>query len=434
MKSFETVCVRGGYDPKMGEPVVPPIVASTTYRYETTEQVHELFDLKAEGYFYSRMENPTNAVVEKRLAELEGGVGAILTASGLAATYFAIANIAGAGDHIVAAQSIYGGSANLIRHRLSRLGISCTFVDNDASSRQIQEAIRPNTRLVFAEVLSNPTLRVLDIETWADAAHNHNIPLIIDNTFPTPYFCTPFEFGADIVTHSATKYLDGHALQISGAIVDSGNFDWAKAYAASGKFAEVVEADSSYKNISYTTQFGKMAYIVKARVQLLRDLGATCSPFNAFLLQNGIQTLPIRMRQHYENALEVAKFLQAQEIVECVHFPGLEGDAYYETARKYLPNGCSGVLSFEIKGGREIAGKFINALKLVNIEVNVAEIRSCALHPATSTNRQMSDEELLNAGITPGLIRLSVGLENVHDILRDLEAALLVASTNINGN
>ncbi|MDR1447457.1 MAG: PLP-dependent transferase, partial [Candidatus Ancillula sp.] len=364
-KKFETICVRGGYSPKTGEPVVPPIVASTTYRYETTEQVHELFDLSAQGYFYSRIENPTNTVVEKRVASLEGGVGAVLTSSGQAATFFAIINIAGAGDHIVAARSIYGGSVNLIQHRLSRLGISCTFIDNDSTQAQIEAAVEPNTKLIFGEVLSNPTLKVLDIATWANAAHNKNIPLIIDNTFPTPYFCRPFEFGADIVTHSATKYLDGHALQVSGIIVDSGNFNWAKAYEETGKFAEVVLPDSTYKNISYTQKFGNMAYIVKARVQLMRDIGATCSPFGAFLLQNGIQTLALRMKQHYINAFRVANFLELHDKVENVNFPALKNNKYYNVACKYLPDGCSGVLSFEVKGGRDAAGRVINALKLV---------------------------------------------------------------------
>lgn len=427
--SFETKCVRSGYSPKSGESVVPPIIPSVTYKYDTTEQVHELFDLKKEGYFYSRIENPTVSVVEKRLADLEGGVGALLTSSGQSANFFALINLASTGDHFICAKSSYGGTINLLQHRMKTFGFDVSFVDNDASKEEIINLIRPNTKAILVETLSNPTLRVVDIEMWADAAHQNFIPLIVDNTFATPYFCKPFEFGADIVTHSATKYLDGHALEVSGVIIDSGNFDWVKSYQNTGRFGELVNEDITYKNISYVNTFKRNAYIVKARVQLMRDLGATPSPFSAFLLGNGLQTLPLRMKTHYSNALKVANYLNAHSKVEFVNFPGLVGDKYYNLKQKYLKEGCSGVLSFEINSAdahskRINAAKFINALNLVNIEVNVAEIRSCALHPASSTHRQMSDDELLGAGITPGLIRLSVGLENVDDIIKDLDNAL----------
>ncbi|GHT82169.1 O-acetylhomoserine aminocarboxypropyltransferase [Actinomycetota bacterium] len=422
--NFETMCVRGGYTPGMGDPVVPPIVPSVTYRYETTEQVHELFDLELEGYFYSRIENPTTAVVEKRVAMLDGGVGALMTASGQSANLFSILNIASHGDHIVAARNLYGGTVNLFSQRLAEYNIAVTFIDNDSSFEEVVGAIRPNTKAVFCETLSNPTLTMVDLEQWSAAAHSKYVPLIVDNTFPTPYFCKPIEFGADIVTYSSTKYLDGHALEVSGMIVDSGKFDWEQAYAKTGRFAALVEPDPTYKGVSYAKKFEKNAYIVKSRVQLMRDLGSTPSPFSAFLLGNGLQTLPIRMEKHFSNALQIAKFLQYHPQIEEVNFPALEGNRYHELYNKYLPKGCSGVLSFEVKGGREAAGRVINALKLVNIEVNVAEIRSCALHPATSTQRQMTDEELKDAGVSPGLIRFSVGLESVDDILADLKQAL----------
>ncbi|MDR2538262.1 MAG: O-acetylhomoserine aminocarboxypropyltransferase/cysteine synthase [Bifidobacteriaceae bacterium] len=428
---FNTICVRSGYQPGKGEPVVPPIVASSTYRYETTEQVHELFDLQEQGFFYSRIDNPTVAVVEKRVAELEGGVGALMTSSGQAATLLTILNIAGAGDHLVATQSMYGGSINLMQHRLSNLGIATTFLDNDVSAEELASAIQPNTVALFGETLSNPTLRLLDIPRWAQVAHKHHLPLIIDNTFPTPYFCRPFQLGADIVTHSSTKYLDGHALQISGLIVDSGNFDWKLAYQTHGHFAGLIEPDVSYKGISYVNFFGKIAFIVKARTQLMRDFGSTASPFSAFLLGNGLQTLSLRMQRHYENALQIATVLERHQQVASVNFPALPGNRYHKLAQQILPNGCSGVLSFIVKGAnpeaeRANAGRVINALKLINIEVNVAEIRSCMLHPATSTHRQMSIEELQLAGIEPGLLRLSVGLEDVADIQADLLQALAV--------
>lgn len=427
--NFETLCVRSGYDPGCGEPVVPPIIPSVTYRYDTTEQVHELFDLKREGFFYSRIENPTVSVVEKRVAALDGGVGALMTSSGQAANLLAILNIASCGDHVVACQSIYGGTANLLVHRLSKMGITVSFIDPESDANEIRKVITPQTKALFAETLSNPTLKMVDIEMWAKIAHENYIPFIVDNTFATPFFCQPIKHGADIVTYSATKYLDGHALQVSGMIVDSGNFDWADAYRQTGKFSELSEPDITYKNIVYTEAFKKNAYIVKARVQLMRDFGTTPSPFGAFLLGNGLQTLPIRMERHYNNALAVANFLRDHKKVESVNFPALKGSKYYNLAQKYLPKGCSGVLSFSLKGRtpqiqREIAGKLINAFKLINIEVNVAEIRSCALHPASSTHRQMSQNELKNAGIEPGLLRLSVGLESVEDIIADIDQAL----------
>jgi O-acetylhomoserine (thiol)-lyase len=427
--SLETLCVRAGYEPGCGEPVVPPIVPSVTYRYDTTEQVHELFDLQREGFFYSRIENPTVAVVEKRVAALDGGVGALMTSSGQSANLFAILNIAKAGDHILVSQSIYGGTANLFTHRISSMGISATFIDPDSTQEEIEAHILPNTKAVFVETLSNPALQIVDFEVWAAAAHANSVPLIVDNTFGTPYFFKPIDFGADLVTYSATKYLDGHALQVSGMIVDSGKFDWEAAYKKTGRFEELVEPDVTYKNISYTEKFGKSAFIVKSRVQLMRDFGATPSPFSAFLLGNGLQTLPIRMDRHFQSALKIAQFLQAHDAVEHVNFPALDGDKYNPLFKKYLPKGCSGVMSFVLKptasqDERTRAGKVINALNLVNIEVNVAEVRTCALHPASSTHRQMTEEELKKANVQPGLIRLSVGLENVDDIIKDLDHAL----------
>ncbi|MDR1861498.1 MAG: O-acetylhomoserine aminocarboxypropyltransferase/cysteine synthase [Candidatus Ancillula sp.] len=423
-KQFETKCVRGGYDPGVGEPVVPPITPSVAYRYETTEQVHELFDLEREGYFYSRIENPTTSVVEKRVAMLDGGVGALMTSSGQAANLFAILNIASNGDHIVAARNLYGGTVNLFTHRLKEYGISTTFIDNSSDYDAVVAAIKPNTKAVFTETLSNPTLSMTDLEVWAKAAHDNDVLFVVDNTFPTPFFCRPIDFGADVVTYSSTKYLDGHALEVSGMIVDSGKFGFENAYRNSGRYSSLVEPDQTYKGVSYTKKFGEAAYIVKARVQLMRDLGATPSPFSAFLLGNGLQTLGLRMERHYSNAQAVAKFLENNPQVEHVNFPALDTDPNNALAKKYLPKGCAGVLSFVVKGGRESAGRVINAFKLVNIEVNVAEIRSCALHPATSTHRQMSDTELKDAGIEPGLIRLSVGLENIDDILEDVKRAL----------
>jgi OAH/OAS sulfhydrylase len=429
MRHFDTKCVREGYEPKAGEPVVQPIVQSTTFRYDTTEQVHELFDLQAEGYFYSRIENPTVAAVEKKVAALEGGVGALMTSSGQAATTLAILNITEAGDHIIAAESMYGGTINLLRHHISKLGISITFVDNDITEQELEQVFQDNTKLIIAETVSNPVLRMVDISMWAKVAHQNNTPLFIDNTLASAALCNPIKFGADIVIQSSTKYLDGHALQVSGMIVDSGNFDWEAAYNATGKFARLVEPDISYKGLSYTKTYNKNAYIVKSRVQLMRDFGSTPSPFSAFLLSTGIQTLHLRMQRHFESALTIAQYLEQHPKVSAVNFPALKSNQYYELAQKYLPNGVSGVLAFEVKSpsgdsDRENARKVINALQLVNIEVNVAEVRTCALHPATSTHRQLTDDELVAAKIGPGLIRLSVGLENVDDIIADLESAL----------
>lgn len=426
---FETDCVRAGYSPKKGEPVVAPIVPSVTYRYETTEQVHELFDLQSPGYFYSRIENPTVTVAEEKISKLEGGVGALMTSSGQAANLFAVLNICEPGDNIIAARSIYGGTINLFQHRLKNFNIDVQFIDNEATADELNAIINEKTKLIFTETCSNPALKMTDFEVWAKVANENYIPLIVDNTFATPYFCKPFEFGASIVTHSSTKYLDGHALQVSGMIVDSGRFNWKESYEKTGRFKGLVEPDLTYKGISYVDVFKNNSYIVKARVQLMRDLGATPSPFSAFLLCNGMQTLPLRMQKHFENALQVAQELKKHPLIEKVNFPALKDDPFNNLFQKYTPNGTSGVLSFVVKSkrdfdSREVARRVINNFKLVNIEVNVAEIRSCAIHPATSTHRQMNDDELKLAGIEPGLVRLSVGLENICDIMNDVLGAL----------
>lgn len=415
----ETICIQAGYEPKNGSPRALPIYQSTTFTFDSTEHVGALFDLTAGDAFYTRLGNPTTDCVEKKIAALEGGVGALCTSSGQAASMLAVMNIAEAGDHIIAASAIYGGTFNLLGVTLKKFGVDVTFVDGDAPLEQLQKEIRPNTKAVFGETIANPALHVLDIEKFAALAHNNGIPLIVDNTFATPILCRPFAFGADIIVHSTTKYMDGHAVQMGGVIVDSGKFDWG----ASGKFPGLTEPDESYHGLRYTESFGAAAYITKARVQLMRDMGTCQTPMGAFLLDLGLQTLPLRIRQHSSNALKVAQFLEQQPDVEFINYPNLPSDKYHALAQKYLPEGTAGVISFSIKGGRARAAKFIDSLKMISLEVHVADIHSCILHPATATHRQLSDEQLVACGITPGLVRLSVGLEHVDDILDDLKQA-----------
>lgn len=415
----ETMCIQAGYETKNGSPRALPIYQSTTFTFDSTEHVGALFDLTAGDAFYTRLGNPTTDCVEKKIAALEGGVGALCTSSGQAASMLAVMNIAEAGDHVIAASAIYGGTFNLLGVTLKKFGVDVTFVDGDAPLEQLQKEIRPNTKAVFGETIANPALHVLDIEKFAALAHNNGIPLIVDNTFATPILCRPFEFGADIIVHSTTKYMDGHAVQMGGVIVDSGKFDWG----ASGKFPGLTEPDESYHGLRYTESFGAAAYITKARVQLMRDMGTCQTPMGAFLLDLGLQTLPLRIRQHSSNALEIAQFLEQQPDVEFINYPNLPSDKYHALAQKYLPEGTAGVISFSIKGGRARAAKFIDSLKMISLEVHVADIHSCILHPATATHRQLSDEQLVACGITPGLVRLSVGLEHVDDILDDLKQA-----------
>ncbi|MGM0124980.1 O-acetylhomoserine (thiol)-lyase [Enterococcus sp. AZ194] len=415
---FETKCLHAGYQPKNGEPRVLPIVQSTTYTYDSTEEIGKLFDLEKAGYFYTRIGNPTTDAAEQKIAALEGGVGALCTSSGQAATFFALLNILEAGDHFISSNLIYGGTYNLFAHTFKKMGIEVTFVDQTATLEELKKAIQPNTKAVFAETIANPAMAVLDIEKFADLAHDSNVPFFIDNTFATPYFCRPIEFGADIVIHSTTKYLDGHAVQTGGVIVDSGNFDW-----TNGKFPQLSTPDVTYHGLVYTETFGKAAYITKARVQLMRDLGATPSPQNSFLLNLGMETLAVRMDRHYQNALEVAEYLATQPRVSSISYPGLKTDSEYELAQKYVPNGLCGVISFTIEGGKEVAAAWLDKLSLVSLEVHVADIRTCALHPATSTHRQLSEEELKAVGISAGLVRLSCGIENSQDILADLAQA-----------
>ena len=417
---LETKCLHAGYSPKNGEARVLPIYQSTTYKYESSEAMAKLFDLEAEGYFYTRLQNPTNDAVAAKIAALEGGVAAVLTSSGQAASFYSVFNIAGAGDHVVASAAIYGGTFNLFSVTMKKLGIDFTFVSPDASRAELDAAFRPNTKAVFAETLSNPSLTVLDIEKFAAAAHAHGVPLIVDNTFPTPVNCRPFAFGADIVTHSTTKYMDGHATSVGGVIVDSGNFDWT----ANDKFPGLTTPDESYHGIIYTERFGKGAYITKAVSQLMRDLGSIPSPHNAFLLNLGLETLPLRMERHCANAQRVAEYLQAHEKVSWVNFPGLPGNPYHALAQKYMPHGTSGVISFGVKGGRAAATVFQDSLRLATIATHVADCRTCVLYPAGTTHRQLTDEQLIACGVPNDLLRLSVGIEHVDDILRDLEQAL----------
>ena len=416
---IETQCLHEGYTPKNGEPRVLPIVQSTTYKYDSTDYIGKLFDLSAEGFFYSRIANPTVDAVEKKIAALEGGVGALCTTSGQAATMVCLLNILKAGDSFISVGTIYGGSINLFAVTFKRFGIECIFVDAESSEEEIQKAFKPNTRAVFGETIANPALTVFDIEKFARIAHKNGVPLIVDNTFATPVLCKPFEFGADIVTHSTSKYMDGHAIQLGGVIVDSGNFDW-----TNGNFPEFVEPDESYHGVVYTEQFGKAAYIAKARVQLMRDMGCYPSAQDAFLLNVGLETLPVRMKQHCENAEAVARFLSQSDKVASVNYPRLESDQYYERAQKYLPLGASGVISFIIKGGKDNAVRFMDSLKLASNVVHVADIRTCVLHPASATHRQLTDEQLIAAGIDGGMIRISVGLENIDDIIEDLKQGL----------
>ncbi len=414
----ETKCLHSGYTPANGEPRVLPIVQSTTYVYDSAAEVAAIFDDPTKGLCYSRFGNPTVMAVETKIAELEGGVGAMCTTSGQAAALLSILNICSAGDSIVSLPTIYGGTINLFSFTLKKLGIECIYVDPSSSDEEIKAAFKENTKLVFGETIANPALKVLDIQRFADIAHEMGVPMIVDNTFATPILCKPFEFGADIIIHSTSKYMDGHAIQIGGVIVDSGKFDW-----TNGKFPELTEPDESYHGISYTKSYGNMAYIIKARMQLMRDFGVYPAAHSAFLLNLGLETLPVRMKQYCENALAVAEYLEKSDMVESVSYPALKSSPDYELANKYL-KGCSGVISFIIKGGRPAAAKFMDALKLASNEVHVADIRTCVLHPASETHRQLTDEQLAAAGIEAGMIRFSVGLENIDDIIKDLDNAL----------
>ena len=420
-KNFiETTCVQGGWKPKNGEPRVLPIYQSTTFSYDSTEQMARLFDLEESGYFYTRLQNPTNDFVAAKICELEGGVGAMLTSSGQAANYYAVFNICEAGDHVVMSSAVYGGTFNLLTVTMKKMGIECTVIEPNCDEAVLSAAFKANTKCVLAETISNPSLNVLDITQWADMAHAHGVPLIIDNTFATPINCRPFEFGADIVVHSTTKYMDGHAMCVGGCIVDSGKFDWTK-YA--NKFPGLCTPDDSYHGITYTEKFGNMAYIVKATAQLMRDLGSIQSPQNAFLLNVGLETLHLRVQRHCENALKVAKYLEGNDKVAWINYPDLESNSQNELAKKYLPNGSCGVITFGVKGGREVTPAFMDALKMIAIVTHVADARSSVLHPASHTHRQMTDEQLNAAGISPELIRFSVGIENADDIIADLEQA-----------
>ena len=416
-----TLCVQGGWQPKKGEPRVLPIYQSTTFKYDTSEQMARLFDLEDSGYFYTRLQNPTNDAVAAKIAALEGGVGAMLTSSGQAANFYAIFNICQAGDHFVCSSAIYGGTFNLFAVTMKKLGIECTFINVDASEEEIDKAFRPNTKALFGETISNPSIDVLDIEKFARIAHKHGVPLIVDNTFATPINCRPFEWGADIVTHSTTKYMDGHATAVGGVIVDSGNFDWD---AHAEKFPGLTTPDESYHGLTYTKAFGKMAYMTKATAQLMRDLGSIQSPQNAFLLNLGLETLHLRMPRHCENAQKVAEWLEANPQVAWVNYCGLKSSKYYVLAQKYMPNGSCGVIAFGLKGSREEAIKFMDSLKLACIVTHVADARTCVLHPASHTHRQLTDEQLMEAGVAPDLIRLSVGIEDANDIIADLQQAM----------
>lgn len=417
---IETKCLHSGYEPKNGEPRQIPVYQSTTFKYDTSDEMGKLFDLEANGYFYTRLQNPTNDAVAAKIADLEGGVAGMLTSSGQAANFFALFNICEAGSHIVASSSIYGGTFNLLGVTMKKMGIECTFVDQNLPEEELAKAFKPNTRAVFGETITNPTVSVLDIEKFARLAHSHGVPLIVDNTFATPINCQPIKWGADIVTHSTTKYMDGHAIGVGGAIVDSGNFDW---LAHADKYPGLTTPDDSYHGIVYAEKFGKLGYITKATSQLMRDLGSIQSPQNAFYLMNGLESLHVRMQRHCENALAIAKFLKSNDKVAWVDYPNLEGDKYYDLAQKYLPNGSCGVLAFGLKGGREQSIKFMDSLKLAAIVTHVADAKTCLLHPASHTHRQMTEEQLIEAGVAPDLIRLSVGLENVDDLIDDLKQA-----------
>ena len=417
---IDTNCVQAGYSPKSGEPRVVPIYQSTTYKYNSSTEMGELFDLEREGYFYTRLQNPTNDAVAAKIAALEGGVGAVLTSSGQAASFFAVFNIAQSGDHVISSSAIYGGTFNLFSVTMKKMGIDFTFVEPDITEDELSKAFKPNTKAVFAETLSNPSLHVLDIEKFAKAAHSHGVPLIVDNTFPTPVNCRPFEFGADIVTHSTTKYMDGHATSVGGVIVDSGNFDWTQ----NDKFPGLTTPDDSYHGIVYTEKFCKLAYITKCVAQLMRDLGAIPSAFNSFLLNVGLESLAVRVPKHCGNAMKVAEYLHDNDKVSWVSYPGLKDDPQHDLAMKYMPGGTSGVIAFGVKGGRAAATKFMDSLKLAAIVTHVADARTCCLHPASTTHRQLTDEQLHECGVSPDLIRLSVGIENPEDIIADIQQAL----------
>ncbi len=419
-----TKCIHSGYTPKNGEARQLPIYQSTTYKYDSSVEMGKLFDLEASGQFYTRLQNPTNDCVAAKIADLEGGVAAVLTSSGQAANFFAIFNICSAGDHVVASSAIYGGTFNLFNVTMRKLGIDFTFVTPNCSEEELEAAFKDNTKAVFGETLSNPSLQVLDIEKFANAAHRHGVPLIVDNTFPTPINCQVFKYGVDIATHSTTKYMDGHATQVGGVIIDSGNFDWTK----SDKYPGLTTPDDSYHGVTYTERFGKGAYITKCVVQLMRDLGSIPGPQNAFLLNLGLETLALRMERHCSNALTVAKYLKSSELVSWVSFPGLEGDEQYELASKYMPKGTCGVISFGVKGGREAATKFMDSLRLASIVTHVADSKTCVLHPASTTHRQLTEKQLEEAGVKSDLIRLSVGIEDVDDIIADIEQALISAT------
>ena len=420
--SIDTTCVQGGYRPGNGEPRQLPIIQSTTFKYDTSEQMGRLFDLEESGYFYTRLQNPTNDAVAAKIAQLEGGAAGMLTSSGQAANFFALFNICEAGSHVVASSAIYGGTYNLLAHTMAKMGIESTFVSPDCTDEELEAAFRPNTRAVFGETIANPALAVLDIERFAAAAHAHNVPLIVDNTFPTPVNCRPIEWGADIVTHSTTKYMDGHGAGVGGAIVDSGKFDW---MAHAELFPGLTTPDESYHGVVYAEKFGlEGAFITKATSQLMRDFGSIQSPQNAFILNLGLESLHVRMPRHCENGMAVAKFLQGSDKVSGVRFPSLPGDPYHELAEKYLPNGSCGVVSFELAGGRKAAERFMAALKIAAIETHVADARTCCLHPASSTHRQMTDDELLAAGISPAMVRMSCGLEGTDDLVADIAQAL----------
>lgn len=420
-KNLGTLCVQAGYEPKNGEPRVVPIIQSTTFKYDSSEQMGNLFDLKEAGYFYTRLSNPTNDAVANKIVALEGGVAGILTSSGQAANFYALLNILKAGDHVISSSAIYGGTYNLIAHTMKDLGIESTFVDPAISLEDLNKEFKENTKAVFGETLSNPSLQILDIETFAKAAHDHGVPLIVDNTFPTPIFLRPIEWGADIVTHSTTKYMNGFANSVGGAVIDSGNFDWSK---HKDKFPGLTEPDETYHGVVYTESFGKGAYITKMTTTLMRDLGSIPSPQNSFYLGIGLETLHLRMPRHYENALAVAKFLENNDKISWVSFSALEKDSQHELAKKYLPEGSCGVISFGVKGGRDAATKFMDSLKLAAVVTHVADSRTCVLHPASTTHRQMNEEELRQAGISSDLIRMSVGIEDAEDIIEDIKGAL----------
>ncbi len=421
-RKIETTCVQGGYTPKNGEPRQIPIVQSTTFKYDTSQDMAKLFDLEASGYFYTRLQNPTNDYVAAKIAALEGGAAAMLTSSGQAANFYAVFNIANAGDHIVSTATIYGGTFNLFSVTMRKMGIEFTFVAPNCSREDLEKAIRPNTKAIFGETIANPALTMFDIEMFAEVAHSHGLPLIVDNTFATPVNCRPIEWGADIVTHSTTKYMDGHGAAVGGAIVDAGKFDW---MAHADKFPGLCTPDDSYHGVTYAEKFGKEgAFITKCTAQLMRDFGSIQSPQNAFLLNLGLESLHVRMARHCENGLKVAKYLQSDERIAWVVYPSLEGDENYELAKKYCPNGTCGVVSFGVKGGRAMAEEFMKNLKIIAIETHVADARSCCLHPASATHRQMTDEELLNAGVSPDLVRLSCGIENAEDLIDDIRGAL----------